>query len=125
MKRIGLVLAACLLVGTAEAATVQQGTALADTQPLVRAFYEQVSRCWGPPKSGADTVVQLEIRLDPDGRLVGEPELKSKFEVSTPATEESIMRAKAALYACAPYKLPPVQYPLWRDIIVTFDPRML
>jgi hypothetical protein len=33
--------------------------------------------------------------------------------------------ARRAIVTCAPYKLPPEKYSLWRDITIAFDPRQM
>lgn len=104
------------------------GISSIDGQNLAKSFRAQIYRCWNPPlpsKARAATVVKLRIQLDESGRLLVEPELLSQFDTSDPATEVAVMSAKRAVYACGPFKLPSDQYRYWRDIVVTFDPRML
>jgi hypothetical protein len=33
--------------------------------------------------------------------------------------------ARRAIYSCSPYKLPADRYAIWRDAVMTFDPRRL
>ncbi len=125
-KRV-LMIATCGLMFV-NAANAAQAVTPASGQNLARMFFTQVIPCWKPPEpanGGIATVVRLEIHLGTDGRLIGDVELLSKFDTIDPRIEEAIMRAKAAIYACGPYKLPPEQYQSWRNIVVTFDPRML
>lgn len=89
------------------------------------AFRRHVQKCWNvlPGAGNMESVmVVLRIRLNQDGTLAAQPELKTP--PTTPimrATAESAMRA---VITCAPFKMfRPQTYPVWRDMEVGFDSR--
>jgi hypothetical protein len=72
--------------------------------------------------------VQLDVYLNRDGSVAQPPQLDA--ESAAAARSDPFMRAAAeaarrAIYVCAPYKLPVDRYSIWRELVVTFDPRMM
>jgi hypothetical protein len=88
------------------------------------ALRSALARCWIPPPGFVDPAevrVVLLLSFNPDGSLVGDPQLleapQGQFARQAP---ESAMRA---VRRCAPYNLPPEKYDAWREVKVTFDPQ--
>jgi outer membrane biosynthesis protein TonB len=86
----------------------------------------QISRCWNPPigvQGAENLIVAIRISLRRDGTLSGTPEVDGAISgVTERVAAESALRA---VRRCAPYQLPPEKYDTWRDIRVTFDPRLM
>lgn len=94
-----------------------------------RAVLQQIIRsCVGPKWTvlggGADSqnlVVKIRVRFNPDGTLAAAPQImnpeNSPFFL---AASESAMRA---VQQCEPYPLPPAKYDVWKDTVLTLNPR--
>ena len=68
---------------------------------------------------------ELHIQLKPDGSVQSVEALDSSRMDADPAFRTFAESAVRAVRACAPLKLPPEQYQVWRNIIFNFDPSML
>jgi len=86
-------------------------------------------KCWNFPAGakGAEGLrVIIQVRLGPDGKLVGAPVVLDKGRMNLPGQEFFRTAAESALRAvrkCAPYDfLPKAQYDLWRDVDIVFRP---
>ena len=89
------------------------------------ALRARLAQLWNPPAGAHDPselVVEVRIRLKPDGTLAGSPEVLSGARTSLSiAARDSAVRA---LYRGQPYDmLKPEHYEQWKDIEITFDPR--
>jgi outer membrane biosynthesis protein TonB len=89
------------------------------------ALRARLAQLWNPPAGASDPselIVEVRIRLKPDGTLVGSPEVLSRARTSLSiAARDSAVRA---LYRGQPYDmLKPEHYEQWKDIEITFDPR--
>ena len=112
--------------GTNQAGPDQQ--AQVNPSALIAAISRQVTPCWNIPV-GAQGVeglrAELHIQLRPDGSVQSvEPTDPGRMEAD-PAFRTFAESAVRAVRACAPLKLPPEQYQVWRNIIFNFDPSML
>jgi colicin import membrane protein len=123
MRAFGvLALAACLGgAGCAANQTADPSSILASQSDLAR-IRQAVAPClrkaWRPPPKEQAERVALRWRLDEDGRLVGSPEIVNpRVSPYSPA----VQAATRAVHACAPFKLPPDQYDLWKEIVFNFD----
>lgn len=89
------------------------------------AFKNHVRKCWNVlPGAGnmESNLIVLRIRLNPDGTLAAQPELKST--ITTPIMRANADSAMRAVITCAPFRMfRPATYPVWRDMEVGFDPR--
>jgi outer membrane biosynthesis protein TonB len=101
------------------------------TMDLSDALKNQIEQCWTPPVGAPhpeQLIPQFRIFLGPDGSVQQPPQLAA--DSAAQAASDPFMRAAAeaarrAIYTCAPYKLPPDNYKVWRDITVDFDPRKM
>ena len=86
-----------------------------------------VRECWRVQTgiSGADRlVVDVEVKLDPSGRLRGEPRVMNRS--SDPVFRDASINAIRALKQCEPYDLPKDLYKGgWDHMVVTFDPQRM
>jgi chemotaxis protein histidine kinase CheA len=89
------------------------------------ALRARLAQLWNPPAGAQDPrelVVEVRIRLKPDGTLAASPEVLTGGR--TPlflAARDSAIRA---LYRGQPFNmLRPEHYEQWKDIEITFDPR--
>ena len=83
-----------------------------------------VAQCWNVPAGIAgleNVVVRLEVRLNRDGTLVGNPKVTNSENF--PAFGLVADSAVRAMIACAPYSLPPDMYEGgWEHIVFAFRP---
>ena len=95
----------------------------------IDAIKQQIERCWLVPaaigaKDIEEMVVQIRIKLNPDGRL-RESRIMDRFRLETNATYKAV--AESALRAvrnprCSKFNLPLAKYEIWRDIVLQFNP---
>jgi hypothetical protein len=81
----------------------------------------------GAPNAN-DLVVDFDVQLNPDGTVMGRPQLSgsSASAMGNPYTRAAAEAAMRAIYACTPYKLPAQRYSDWKEINpLRFDPRQL
>jgi type IV secretory pathway VirB10-like protein len=99
------------------------------TADLADALKSQIYRCWAPPvgaPNANDLVVDFDLQLNPDGTVMGRPQLSgsSASAMGNPYTRAAAEAASRAIYQCAPYNLPAKRYSDWREINpLRFDPR--
>ena len=94
------------------------------TQSEMDALRGQVQRCWNIPAGAADAEslrVSVQFRLDPTGRLEGNPEIIAGGG-SAGIERAAAEAARRAVARCAPYTLPADKYDTWAEVIVNFDP---
>jgi len=101
----------------------------ADAAPLAQIIRQCVQAKWqirewkirAVDKNGPLPVVKMRLRFRPDGTLAAAPVIANPQDTRLfQATSNS---AAIAVEACTPFRLPPAKYELWKDIILTFDPR--
>ena len=68
-------------------------------------------------------IVRIDIRLAPDGSLIGQPDIHDKNRMKS----DNFFRAAAeaarrAVQRCTPLELPEAYYDEWKDIRLNFDP---
>lgn len=100
-------------LGTATGTSQRLSPSLRDA--LVGLLQQQIERCYSAPPGASQGIVLpvLDIRLNPDGSLAGEPRI---MRGGASAVDSSI--AQAALRAvrrCAPYKIPAQYAPYYND----------
>lgn len=87
----------------------------------------EVARCWNINSGleGIDRiVVEVEIRLRPDGRLDGQPKVVSRGGGAI--FQDAANNAMRALVQCEPYNLPKQFYKGgWDHMVVKFDPQKM
>jgi hypothetical protein len=102
------------------------GTQLTMSINEIDALRARIAQCWNPPPGGlgADAIiVKLRLRLNEDGSLVGYPTVANIG--SSPFFQAAADSAVRAVFQCQPYSLPSEKYAVWRDMILTFDPRQM
>jgi hypothetical protein len=102
------------------------GTQMTMSVNEIDALRARIAQCWSPPPGGlgADAIiVKLRLRLNEDGSLVGYPSIANSG--SSPFFQAAADSAVRAVFQCQPYALPSEKYDLWRDMILTFDPRRM
>ena len=102
------------------------GTELTMSLNEIDALRARIAQCWSPPPGGlgADAiVVKLRLQLNEDGSLVGYPSVANVG--SSPFFQAAADSAVRAVFQCQPYSLPSEKYAVWRDMILTFDPRQM
>jgi hypothetical protein len=93
-----------------------------------------VARCWnagsiiGAPNPET-LVVEIDIDLNPDGTLAGEPRVLNTLEISLSGNrfwKVAEQNAVRAVIACQPYDFfEPSRYQEWRAFTLNFDPSMM
>jgi outer membrane biosynthesis protein TonB len=97
------------------------------SQTEVGALRARLQQLWSPPvgaKDPQELTLDVEIKLNPDGTLAGPPNVLTGG--NSPlflAAKDSAVRA---VLRGQPYTmLRPEHYDLWKDVVVTFDPRFM
>lgn len=107
----------------AAAALIPVRPAVAGEAEIISELQRQITRCWVLPSgvTPRTTPVTLTFRLGRDGSVQSVPLI-----VRNPAVLEYgkffVISASDAIRACQPYKLPPEDYELWKDVKITFRP---
>ena len=102
------------------------GTQMTMSVNEIDALRARIAQCWSPPPGGlgADAIiVKLRLRLNEDGSLIGYPSIANSG--SSPFFQAAADSAVRAVFQCQPYALPSEKYEVWRDMILTFDPRQM
>jgi colicin import membrane protein len=98
------------------------------TQSEMDALRAQIEKNWNviPGMADGDDVrVQVTMRLDPSGAIVGTP------EVTATGGSDTVRRtlagsARRAVLMSSPFRgLPPDKYDAWSEVVVNFDPSQL
>jgi outer membrane biosynthesis protein TonB len=105
------------------------GVAKGDTNQLsmdeIMALTRHVEKCWNVLPGAGNVergVVELRIRMNPDGTLAAAPQVLNSG-ASSQAMAEGAVRA---VIACQPYTmLSAGKYPVWKDMIFNFAPAQL
>jgi outer membrane biosynthesis protein TonB len=88
------------------------------------ALARHVEKCWNvlPGVGNVErAVVELRIRMNPDGTLASAPEILNRS--TSPAFQATAESAVRAVIACQPYKmLSAAKYNFWKDMIFNFAP---
>jgi colicin import membrane protein len=103
------------------------GSATELSQSELGALRAKLQELWNVPAGARDPqelTVEVEIQLKPDGTLLTAPTVLTGG--SSPLYQAAKDSAVRAVYRGQPYTmLRPEHYELWKDVIVTFDPRYL
>jgi outer membrane biosynthesis protein TonB len=102
------------------------GTEMTMSVNEIDALRAKIAQCWNPPPGGlgADSIiVKLRLQLNQDGSLIGYPTVANWG--GSPFFQAAADSAVRAVYQCQPYDLPAGKYAVWRDMILTFDPRQM
>lgn len=103
------------------------GTAARISQTELDALRARLMALWNPPAGARipeELIVQVRIRLNPDGSLVGAPRVLSAGD--SPLYQAARDSALRAIFRGQPFDmLSPATYELWKEIDITFDPRDL
>ena len=89
----------------------------------------QIQSCWSLPAGARDAeglIVRLRIFLNPDGSLARPPQIVNRDRLDVPGQDFFRTAAESAVRAvrkCEPLIMPANKYELWRDMVLTFDPR--
>ncbi len=95
---------------------------------LAQAIRAQVAPCWNVPIGGRDVrKMTVLIRADfaRDGSVIGVPRVVSQTGATAGNGDYArafAETAKRAVLRCAPLKLPPKLYDLWKSAEINFDP---
>jgi outer membrane biosynthesis protein TonB len=103
------------------------GTASQLSQNEIGALRERLRRLWSPPagiKDPRELTLEVVIRLNPDGTLSEPPAVLTSG--SSPMFMAAADSARRAVIRGQPYTmLKPEHYELWKEVVVTFDPRFM
>ena len=105
---------------------MKDGTAAVLSQSELDALRARLAQFWNPPaaKDPKDLVLEVEIRLKPDGTLDGPPRVLTSGHTQLFAAAQ--FSAAQAVNRAQPFTmLKPEHYEQWKDIIVTFDPQAI
>ena len=80
--------------------------------------------CWNKPSAGGGVTapaVTIKWTLANNGTLTGEPKVMQS-DRNSPLADQAERAAIRAVQTCAPFKLKPELYNIWREITWVFDP---
>ena len=104
-----------------------RGTAKTLSQSEMDALRARLARLWNVQaglEHPEELIVDIHIRLRPDKRLAAPPEIVTRG--ASPRFRAAADAAVRAVLQAQPYDmLRPETYEVWKDIIVTFDPRQM
>jgi outer membrane biosynthesis protein TonB len=104
-----------------------RGTDTQLSQTEIGALRARLQQLWSPPvgaKDPRELTLDVEIKLNPDGTLAAAPVVLTNG--SSPLFAAARDSAYRAVYQGQPYTmLRPEHYELWKDVVVTFDPRFM
>lgn len=93
------------------------------------AIRAQLKPCWSPPAGAPkaeELIVVLRVRFQPDGNLIGWPEVVEPGQATNNRYLVTAANAAVrAVIACAPFDLPADRYRNWQTVELKFDPRFL
>ncbi len=97
------------------------------SQTELMALRAKLQELWNPPagvRNPQELTLDVEIQLKPDGTLAAPPIVLTGG--NSPLYLAARNSAERAVYRGQPYTmLRPEHYELWKDMIVTFDPRFM
>jgi outer membrane biosynthesis protein TonB len=103
------------------------GIAAQLSQTELDALRARLANLWNPPAGATnpeELVVQIRIRLNPDGRLAAPPQVLTSSTGKGPLFVAARDSAARAVFRGQPFDmLKPEHYDQWKDIEITFDPR--
>jgi outer membrane biosynthesis protein TonB len=106
---------------------LQNGSAGQLSQSELGALRAKLQDLWNLPAGARDPqelTVEVEIQLKPDGTLLAPPTVLTGG--NSPLFQAAKDSAVRAVYRGQPYTmLRPEHYELWKDVVVTFDPRLM
>lgn len=103
-----------------------QGTDDQLSATIIEALVQRIRQCWTVPPGAreANVVVKVHFGLNPDGTVIGNPEIMNG--TGDPLFDATARSAVAAVLECQSYSfLPQDQYDLWKDLIINFNPNMM
>jgi outer membrane biosynthesis protein TonB len=95
---------------------------------LAARISQQITPCWNIPVAAqgiGGLRAELNIVMGPDGSIEKVVPMDAARMADDPVFRAFAESAVRAVRACAPLKLPPESYQLWRNIIFNFDPSRL
>lgn len=98
------------------------------TASEIDAVRHQLAKCWNVPagaKDGKELKVKVHLWLNPDGVVRQAKVLRDPFLQGHPFYKVAADRALNAVLdkKCNPLPLPKSKYDLWKEIVITFDPK--
>lgn len=97
------------------------------TQSEMDALRGQIQKYWNiipGMADGQDVRVTVTMRLDPQGNILGSPEVVATG--GSPGTRGTLAgSARRAVLRAQPYQLPAEKYQAWSDVVVHFDPSQM
>ena len=103
-----------------------QGTDDQLSATIIEALVQRIRECWTVPPGAreANVVVKVHFGLNPDGTVIGSPEVMNGE--ADPLFDATARSAVAAVLECQSYSfLPQDKYDLWKDLIINFNPNMM
>lgn len=92
----------------------------------IDAVRRQIAQCWNVPagaKNAEELVVELDLRMNPDGTVRDATIVDKLRMASDPVFRSAAESARRAVLSCGALKLPLDKYESWKDITMTFNPR--
>jgi len=94
---------------------------LAVLKQIIRSCVGPKWNVLGGGEEAQNTIVKIRVHFHRDGRLAAAPQIVNPQ--SSPFFLASAESALRAVQACEPYPLPPDKYEVWKDTVLTLNPR--
>jgi len=101
---------------------------MSERNAMINVIRRRMEPCWNfqaGSKKAQDIIVEIKVKLRPDGHVLG-ANITNRSNLSSDPFElaagESALRA-VLNPSCQPYNLPANRYNIWKDLKLTFNPR--
>jgi hypothetical protein len=95
---------------------------------MVRAIQSQMSRCWRiepGARDAANLIIEIRVFLKQDGSVANVHVVDMQRFKRDAFFRSAAENARRAVFGCAPFRLPPRKFDVWRDMTLVFDPRRM
>ena len=95
---------------------------------MIRAIQNQMARCWRiepGARDAANLIIEVRVFLKQDGSVANVYVVDMQRFKSDAFFRSAAENARRAVFGCAPFRLPPRKFEVWREMTLVFDPRRM
>jgi hypothetical protein len=99
-----------------------------EQQEMIRAIQRQMAACWRiepGSRDAANLIIEIRVFLKPDGSVADAQIVDMQRMARDVFFRSAAENARRAVFSCAPFRLPPRKFEIWRDMTLVFDPRRM
>jgi colicin import membrane protein len=113
-------------LGTAAAGKTGPAISRSEANKIVAMLRDQLTRCWVPPAGTGVPAVTVRFELSREGWISNDPVVVpvNPVDLQSARFQPAADSALRAVRSCTPLRLPAAGYEVWRDVEITFDPKM-